>query len=224
MHGDEGKLFDVGDPVVVEPELKCDEEVALELPDPTQPMPFEPLTGAIFSPDRIHRYTLWRKLLEKGKTVLFIGLNPSTADETVNDPTCEREERYSKAWGMAMYLKANIFAHRATDPKVMKKFAKDGGDAVGPENDKYILECAYKSDLIVCAWGNHGTFQNRGQAVVDLLKDHFELTALKITKKGNPNHTLYLKKTLTPVVWHPCGHVANPDPEPELELEEEIAI
>ena len=52
-------------------------------------------SGACFSNDRIYRYSLWRRW-DNGPTLNFICLNPSTADETRNDPTVTRLERRAR--------------------------------------------------------------------------------------------------------------------------------
>ena len=77
------------------------------------------LQRTIFSQDREFRYTLWRQWGRVVKTVAFIGLNPSTADEQVDDPTVRRCIRFAKDWGYDAMWMMNIFAFRATDPKVM---------------------------------------------------------------------------------------------------------
>ena len=97
----------------------------------------------IFSPCRRYRYTLWRAwdMFNPGY-VMFIGLNPSTADEVQDDPTIRRCIGYAKEWGYGAFCMTNIFAFRATDPRVMKAQA----DPVGPENDKWLTECAKGAD------------------------------------------------------------------------------
>ena len=55
--------------------------------------------GAVFSPDRIYRYVLYRVWDEAKPRVMFIGLNPSTADESVDDPTIRRCKRFAADWG-----------------------------------------------------------------------------------------------------------------------------
>ena len=75
-----------------------------------------------FSPCRRYRYTLWRDwnpLLPDNVYAMFIGLNPSTADETNDDPTIRRCINFAKSWGCDSFCMTNIFAFRATDPKVM---------------------------------------------------------------------------------------------------------
>lgn len=85
----------------------------------------------------------------------------------------------------------NIFAFRATDPKVMK--AEE--DPIGPENDRWIQEVASKAGLVIAAWGVHGAHMNRGQAVVEMVPG---LHHLGLTKHGFPRHPLYLRADTKP--------------------------
>lgn len=131
---------------------------------------------------------LWRRW-ESGKPyALFIGLNPSTADEVQDDPTIRRCIGYAKRWGYGAYVMANIFAYRATDPKVMMR--KD--DPIGPYNDAWITRMAEGAGVIVCAWGAHGEYMRRGDEVKRLLFGR-DLMCLGKTKNGQPKHPLYLK-------------------------------
>lgn len=143
-------------------------------------------SSAQFSPDRRHRYALWRTWDQSKEIAMFIGLNPSTADEVKNDPTVTRCINYAKKWRCGGIIMSNIFAYRATDPKIMKSAA----DPVGPENDEWLLKLADEADLIVAVWGNHGNFIKRGETVVKLLNKS-ELHCLDINKTGHPKHPLY---------------------------------
>lgn len=128
----------------------------------------------------------------------FILLNPSTADEVKNDPTVERCERRSRKMGYDGLYVANIFAFRATDPKVMKAEK----DPVGPENDEYIINCAKQAGLIVCGWGAHGGHQGRSKKVFDLLKkNNIVAKCLGVTKLGEPRHPLYISYEVEPTDW-----------------------
>jgi hypothetical protein len=74
--------------------------------------------GAEFSPCRRYRYALYRDrgaLL--GPKVMFVGLNPSTADETVDDPTIRRCIRFARDWGYDGLIMANLYAWRAPKPR-----------------------------------------------------------------------------------------------------------
>lgn len=125
---------------------------------------------------------------------MFVGLNPSTADEVKNDPTVSRCISYARSWGYGGLCMTNIFAFRATDPKVMKAHP----DPIGTENDRYLATLAAEAGIVVAAWGTHGTHLGRGEAVRQLIPG---LCCLRQTQEGHPNHPLYLPKTLIPRPW-----------------------
>lgn len=113
--------------------------------------------GALFSDCRRYRYLLWRTWdVDKGG-VLFIMLNPSTADETVNDPTIERCYRRAMQWGYGGIVVANIFALRSTDPQMLYSENLPIQEANRPfHNDTIIRSTAKGARLVVCGWGEHG--------------------------------------------------------------------
>jgi hypothetical protein len=126
---------------------------------------------------------------------MFIGLNPSTADEVQNDPTVARCIDYSMRWGFGALCMMNIFSFRATLPTVMKA----QHNPVGKDNNRWLVEIAKDASVIVAAWGTHGSHLDRHQEVIALLGD--KLHCLKETKEGFPSHPLYLKKSLSPVPY-----------------------
>lgn len=148
-------------------------------------------TGAILSEDRQYRYVLEREWDSKLPKVMFIGLNPSTADETQDDPTIKHCISFAKSWGYGGFYMTNLFAYRSTDPK--RLWLEE--DPVGQDNDNYILEYAELSEIVVACWGINGTFKARSKEVRVLLPD---LMCLAITKGGEPRHPLYLKSDLIP--------------------------
>lgn len=132
-----------------------------------------------------YRYELWRRW-EDGPHVLFVMLNPSTADATNDDPTIRKCIGYAKRWGFGALCVANLFAFRATDPKDMKRAA----DPVGRDNDATLKRLANDAGLIVAAWGAHGSHLGRDKAVLKMLPT---IKALHVTKDGSPGHPLYLR-------------------------------
>ncbi len=125
------------------------------------------LSPAIFSPCRRYRYLLMRRVSFLAETTcLFIMLNPSTADETQDDPTIRRCMGFARRWGFGVLVVANIFAWRATDPQELHDLGFPHAStttitAVGPENDLFICTAAVEADKIICAWGNHGLLYDR---------------------------------------------------------------
>ncbi len=157
-------------------------------------------TGAEFSPDRVYRYALYRTWDSDKPKVMFIGLNPSTADESIDDPTIRRCKRFAADWGYGGLIMANLFALRATDPKVMMSHIAP----IGPENDFWLRLSMQTSGLIVAAWGNHGGYVNRDRAVIAFMPP---MMCLGVTKKGKPKHPLRLRADIHPTSW--CRKEAN---------------
>lgn len=156
--------------------------------------------ACVFSPDRRYRYTLrheWNPLFGSGRYAMFIGLNPSTADEHDLDPTLRRIRGFADREGFGCFVMTNLFAFRATDPKVMKAHP----EPVGPDNDHWLAETARGADLVVAAWGTHGAHLDRQTAVARVLgRVGCPLLCLGVTGAGFPKHPLYLpaEAPLTP--------------------------
>ena len=147
---------------------------------------------ATFSPCRTYRYSLWRRrgAPERGYA-MFIGLNPSTADEVEDAPTIRRCIQFTKDWGYGALCMTNLFAFRATDPAVMKAHS----EPIDPDTDAVVAERAKNAGVVVAAWGNHGSHSARDRQVIALLPN---LHCLKVTRAGQPSHPLYLRKSPTP--------------------------
>lgn len=154
---------------------------------------------AIYSDCETYRYALTRIWDRTGARVNFLMLNPSTATEIQNDPTVERCERRARALGFGSFRVTNIFAYRATDPKVMRLAI----DPIGPENDSAILDAAQWAGQVVCAWGTNGAHLERGPKVLRLLQEKAKvpLYHLGLSKAGHPKHPLYIGYAVQPVLW-----------------------
>lgn len=152
------------------------------------------IKNAVFSEDRKYRYSLGRIWKTTNPMVAFIGLNPSTADENVDDPTIRRCIRYADSWGFGGLYMVNLFAFRATNPTCMMCEPSP----VGPRNDWHITSVSGFCNLTVAAWGNHGIHLGRSAEVRKIIQDPHYLT---LTKSGEPGHPLYFKKDLKPLEW-----------------------
>jgi len=154
-------------------------------------------TGASFDPTRTYRYVLWREfVLEPRKVALWVMLNPSTADESVNDPTIRRVRAFSLAWGFDAARVVNLFAYRSTHPDDLLGVS----DPIGPDNDRIIrLEAAAASQIIV-AWGKGGALHGRSRHVRGLLAP-FECWCFGLTENQEPKHPLYQHSTAQLVRW-----------------------
>jgi len=153
-----------------------------------------------FSPDRQHRYSLvhqWNPLFGE-RLIMWIGLNPSTADEQQLDPTLTRIRSFSQREGFDGFVMTNLFGLRTPYPEEMMKHA----DPVGPENDAALLAAAARCEKIVAAWGVSGVHQSRAEAVVKLFAGR-ALWCLGTTQDGHPRHPLYVAAKQPLVLWQP---------------------
>ncbi len=145
---------------------------------------------ARFSDCEKYRYTLTRTWDSSKGKIVFIGLNPSTADEMKNDPTVTRMINFAKSWGYGTISVCNIFAYRATFPEDLKKQQ----DPVGPETDKWLKSEINSADKVVAAWGNHGKFNNRSSEIRKIISNN-EIYSFGNTNLLEPKHVLYLKSS-----------------------------
>lgn len=160
--------------------------------------------AAVFSPCRKWRYHLQHVWDDSQANLIWMMLNPSTADELKNDPTVERCEQRARMWGFGGVEVFNIFSYRATDPDDMKAYI----DPIGPNNDDWMIQFAKKSQstTAIIGWGEHGKHRGRGEAVLDIIKRHNgQVNALKVNASGHPKHPLYIgyKQKASPFVWAP---------------------
>ncbi len=147
-------------------------------------------TSAIFSPCRGYRYVLTRIWNAESPAVAWIGLNPSTADETMDDPTIRRCMGFARQWGCGGIIMLNLFAYRSTDPRKLHEMGRAA--CIGRKNDKHIRRIVDQGHSIVAAWGAHGALHGRG-AEVSTLVGPGRLKCLGTTKDGHPRHPLYLR-------------------------------
>ncbi|MBK8270204.1 MAG: DUF1643 domain-containing protein [Planctomycetes bacterium] len=161
-------------------------------------------SGAHFSPCRTYRYALWREWDDALPPVAFIGLNPSTADETADDPTIKKCLAFAREWDRGSLIMLNLFAYRATDPDDMKR----AQNPVGPSNDDVIQMIAgmMKDIILIAAWGNDGIHLGRAAAVCTLPMYGYDnrtigdvLKCIRVNHTGQPAHPLYLPGRLMPI-------------------------
>lgn len=142
-----------------------------------------------------YRYGLSRVWEPQEPAVLFIMLNPSTADEHRNDPTVARCETRARVMGFGGVMIANLFAFRATRPKDLKLAPLPVGD----QNDPVLAAWSQSADLVVAAWGVHGGHQDRARQVARLLTGN--VRHLGLTRDGHPRHPLYVAFSTKPEPW-----------------------
>jgi hypothetical protein len=152
--------------------------------------------SASFSVCGTYRYQLSRRIEGQGGRLLLIGLNPSTADATQNDPTIRRCMGFARTWGHSELVVTNLFSFRATRPQDLKA----AREPIGPETDTVLLQQAHQASRILVAWGMHGGWMQRDEVVLALLSA-FPLFCLGLTKAGFPRHPLYLRADTQPLPY-----------------------
>ncbi|WP_421710821.1 DUF1643 domain-containing protein [Alcanivorax sp.] len=143
-----------------------------------------------------YRYFLTRRWEPGSQALLFIMLNPSTADHREDDPTIRRCVGFARREGYGAITVMNLYSFRATSPKNMLAAA----DPVGPQTDSYLLTARNYFDRAICAWGANAD-RDRVAEVVEILTPGMELFCLGTTKAGHPRHPLYVKGDQKLVPW-----------------------
>lgn len=149
-------------------------------------------SGAILSPCHVYRYLLWRTWAREKAKLCWIMLNPSTADEELDDATirvCMGRARHLGFGGIEV---VNLFAIRATEPNTLYTAWQPISEPLRPTyNADILLDTARRSAMVICAWGKHGVFLNRGKLVRSALQaEGIRCHALRINKDGSPAHPL----------------------------------
>ena len=156
--------------------------------DENQSAPRKMIGDAVFDRSRKYRYLLSRQWNCQKDKAVFVMLNPSKADATVNDPTISRCISFAEKMGCGSLDVVNLFAFRTAYPKELKACPKP----VGRLNDQYIAGAVEKASLIVVAWGNWGRLHDRDQEVLDLIALRRPLLCFGTTREGQPRHPLFL--------------------------------
>lgn len=156
---------------------------------------------AIISDCGKFRYHLARRW-GGGRPMMFIMLNPSTADADIDDPTIRKCIGFAERNGCEAIEVVNLFAYRATDPRDLAR----AGHQVGPLNDDHIASAAAQTSayggIIVCAWGAHARGLFRAGDVQALLTCiGYPLHALKLLADGTPAHPLMLPYSCKPALF-----------------------
>lgn len=158
---------------------------------------------ATFSACRSWRWDLLREWdATNPRTLVCIGLNPSTADEEKNDPTVFGMIWRAQAWGYGRFVMLNAFGWRSTDPAGLLMPA----DPVGIENDQYIQAWARTGADVICAWGTgcaaKKLLMNREAAILRILRGAgVTPTCFAVNKDGSPKHPLYHARHLRPIEY-----------------------
>lgn len=165
--------------------------------------------GAKLDSIRRNRYSLTREIADDSggcqaiRPILFCGYNPSTADETVDDRTLQREIAFAKNLGGTCLVKVNLLSQRATKPEEID-FAE--AERNFEENISLVAELAtltlQAGGKIIAAWGDPKVRKDV-RALAAKAENMFigesefarHWQTFGLTGNGHPRHPLYLPKT-----------------------------
>ncbi len=167
-------------------------------------MLFDLNIAAEFSTCRKYRFSLWRIWDETKPLVMFIGLNPSTANENENDPTIRSVGRISKHNGYGGFYMMNCFPIVSPDPTILKDFWQSSNPYTQYQdmvNRSKLKDVAKVCKDVVFAWGSFSVVKevNRDKEFAQMFPN---AKALQINKNGSPKHPLYCKSETIFIDWN----------------------
>lgn len=161
--------------------------------------------GAEFSQCRKYRFALWRIWDEAKPLVMFIGLNPSNANEGKDDPTIESVTRISKNNGYGGFYMMNCFPIVSSDPRVLKGFWQSPVSYIQNQdtlNRRKLEEVSKSCAAVVFAWGNFKIVRelNRDKELFQMFPN---AKAIGTNNNGSPKHPLFQKGTTLLIDYTP---------------------
>jgi len=159
--------------------------------------------SALLSDCRQYRYKLYRDVDIAGdKVIAYFGINPSTADESIDDATVRKWRGFSERNNGTRFIVANVFAYRATDVNELAETS----NPEGPDNKRHVLDVINEADILVPCWGSRGKIPKSLHYKLDdflkLLTDSGKpVLCLGKTKSGDPKHPLMLGYDTALVKW-----------------------
>lgn len=141
-----------------------------------------------------HRLTLDRAWDQEAPHYVFIGVNPSTADELIDDQTIRKIEGFCRYWGVGSFRVVNLFTERSTNIKDMKGLNHKSADEI-------LLKSSKQAEVIVACWGSskkHPKMPKRIRRVMRMLKPYRNKIKMigSLTQSGDPRHPLMLPYNL----------------------------
>jgi hypothetical protein len=159
--------------------------------------------SAILSACGTYRYRLERPIDFMSDCVIaYFGVNPSTADAAIDDPTVRRWIGFTKLFGGSRFIVGYVFAYRSTDVNALARAA----DPVGPDNDAHLSAIIAEADVLVPCWGPRtkvpAPLRPRFDAVEAMLRvGKKPVMAFGFSKDGDPLHPLMLAYSTPLVKW-----------------------
>jgi hypothetical protein len=133
-----------------------------------------------------YQYIEWLELApDNAKVLTVLGLNPVVPDAGKPDQTLGICEEFARKNGYGKLVMINLFALVSKGAEGVPR----GAPPTGPENDKWLLEVAQNSTMIIGAWGDYPGIGPRVREVLALLKA-YDVYCVQTNSNGSPRHPL----------------------------------
>ena len=174
--------------------MKLPSVAAVSTPKQVQATFFQGVTkSATFNETRTRRLLLERHWDRSAGHLLFIGLNPSTADEHSDDPTIKRLVGFARSWGLGGLVVCNLFTQVTPYPHMLREDCLELDLTV-------LVDRASLAAMILVGWGANTRASHRGEKVWEFLS-MYRLLCLGTNQDGSPKHPLYIAAKTKPVPW-----------------------
>jgi hypothetical protein len=157
-------------------------------------IPAMPYASAAIISDCGQYRTILTRIWEVSKPpMIMIGLNPSTADGTKNDPTIVRNIGFARRENCGGLIMLNLSAYRSTNPKALKAHHFGAGDNNRVLTDMLRAVSCF-GGKVVCAYGAHPLTGETARWFVSMARHYgVPLYCLGRTKDRSPRHPLYIR-------------------------------
>lgn len=158
--------------------------------------------SAVISDCGLYRYRLEREVQAEGKVFAFFGINPSTADASVDDATVRKWRGFALRNGCRRFIVGNVFSYRATDVRELASVPFQQG----PQHFANIQRIIDDADVLVPCWGNSSKVPPMIRDQIDmmlswLIKSGKPVMHFGLTASGDPKHPLMLGYDTQMVEW-----------------------
>lgn len=165
------------------------------------------MRDAILSDCGFYRWRLERHIGE-GVTAAVFGVNPSTADASLDDATVRKWRGFGLRLGWGRLIVGNVFSYRATD---VKRLALPGLDPFGPDHQRHLGAIISDADILVPCWGDRGKIPRALRIHMDDLLSLLGDSGKPVycwgkTAGGDPRHPLMLGYATPLIPFGPQSH------------------
>jgi len=140
-----------------------------------------------------HRLFLTRVWNESKPLVLYIGLNPSTANSSKDDPTVKKLIKLTDFNGYGGFHLLNLFTLITSKPKVLKETFESKGlsEIIHYSAHTFFKDYYDQVECVIAMWGN--LVPKQIQFRPEEIKQQFpNLLCFDINKNGSPQHPLFI--------------------------------